>query len=306
MINFDYNLLKVLAVLLETKSTTLTADKLATSQPAISRSLKKLRELLADDILVRSGGQMTLTPKAEGIRSQLPEIIDSINAMVETVVDFDPASIKQDIHIAMNSSIGQWFAAPLAQLFSEKAPLMNLTIEDWTETTATKIDNGDIQFGINYFPMDLPKHFLQRKGGKDHFGIACRANHPLAHKTMKLDDFTQYPFAVHIIKDWNEKEQHISRLLKPLDIKPRIQLRTTHLSVILDAIEKRDLLFPCSKHLIEQLGSRYASIDIDSHLPQLEGNFGYVYGVKWRNEPLTNWLEKTINELMLSLGIQPR
>lgn len=306
MINFDYNLLKVLAVLLETQSTTVTADKLATSQPAISRSLKKLRELLADDILVRNGGQMTLTPKAERIKSQLPEIIDSISALVETSVDFDPTSFRQDVHIAMNSSIGQWFAAPLAQLLSEKAPLLNLTIEDWTETTASKIDSGDIQFGINYFPMDLPKHFVQRKGGKDHFGIVCRANHPLANKTMKFDDFTQYPFAVHIIKDWNEKEQHISRLLKPFDIKPRIQLRTTHLSVILDAIEKRDLLFPCSKHLIEQLGNRYASIDIDSRMPTLEGHFGYVYGVKWRNDPLTKWLENTINELMFSLGIKPR
>ncbi len=153
--------------------------------------------------------------------------------------------------------------------------------------------------------MDLPKHFVQRKGGKDHFGIACRANHPHVNKTMKLNDFTQYPFAVHIIKDWNEKEQHISRLLKPFDITPRIQLRTTHLSVILDAVEKRDLLFPCSKHLIEQLGNRYASIQLDRHLPTLEGHLGYVYGVKWRNDSLTKWLEETINELMLSLGIQP-
>ncbi len=307
MINFDYNLLKVLSVLLETQSTTMTADRLATSQPAISRSLRKLRELLADDILVRNGAQMTLTPKAESIKNQLPDIISSIHALVETVVDFEPASIKQDVHIAMNSSIGQWFAAPLAQLLSEKAPLMNLTIEDWTETTATKIDNGDIQFGINYFPMDLPKHFVQRKGGKDHFGIACRASHPHSkNKIMKLDDFTQYPFAVHIIKDWNEKEQHISRLLKPYGVQPRIQLRTTHLSVILDAIQKRDLLFPCSKHLIEQLGDRYASIDIDASLPTLEGYFGYVYGVRWRNDPLTKWLEETINELMLSLGIRSR
>lgn len=305
MINFDYNLLKVLSVLLDTQSTTVTADKLATSQPAISRSLKKLRELLADDILVRNGAQMALTPKAERIKSQLAEIIHSINALVETVVDFDPSSIKQDIHIAMNSSIGQWFAAPLAQLLSEKAPLVNLTIEDWTETTTTKIDNGDIQFGINYFPMDLPKHFVQRKGGRDHFGIACRVDHPHANRTMRLEDFTQYPFAVHIIKDWNEREQHISRLLKPFDIKPRIQLRTTHLSVILDAIEKRDLLFPCSKYLIEQLGSRYTSVDIDSRLPTMEGHFGYIYGVKWRNDPLTTWLEEMINGLMLSLGIQP-
>ncbi|WP_310648689.1 LysR family transcriptional regulator [Vibrio sp. B1FLJ16] len=47
MINFDYNLLKILAVLLETQSTTVTADKLATSQPAISRSLKKTERVIS-------------------------------------------------------------------------------------------------------------------------------------------------------------------------------------------------------------------------------------------------------------------
>ncbi len=305
MINFDYNLLKVLAVLLETQNTTAAADKLATSQPAISRSLKKLRELMADDLLVRNGGKMTLTPKAEMIKTQLPDVINAIHGLVEKSAEFNPSTAKQNLHIAMNSSIGQWFAAPLAQLLAEKAPLLNLTIEDWTETTASKIDNGEIQFGINYFPMDLPKHFVQKKGGKDHFGIACSTTHPHAGKTMQLDDFASYPFVVHIIKNWNEKEQHISRLLRPLNVNPRIQLRTTHLSVILDAIEKRELLFPCSKHLIEQLDNRYSSIEIDESLPQLEGHFGYVYGIKWRNTPMTKWLEQTINELMLSLGIRP-
>ncbi len=304
MMNFDYNLLKVLAVLLETQSTTAAADKLATSQPAISRSLKRLRELFADDLLVRSGGQMLLTPRAESIKTQLPDVLNAINNLVEQAVEFDPAVVTQDLHIAMNSSIGQWFAAPLAQLISEKAPQISLTIEDWTETTTNKIDNGEIQFGINYFPMELPKHFVQRKGGKDHFGIVCGKEHPLANKVISLEDFTRYPFAVHIIKDWNEKEQHISRMLKPFNIEPRIQLRTTHLSVILDAISKRDLLFPCSTHLIEQLDHRYTSVQMDSSLPTLEGHFGYVYGVKWRNEPMTQWLEETINKLMFSLGIQ--
>lgn len=304
MINFDYNLLKVLSVLLETKNTTVTADKLATSQPAISRSLKRLRELFSDDLLVRRGGQMTLTPKAESLRTQLPEILTAINDLVKQSVLFDPSTATRNLNIAMNSSIGQWFAAPLAQLISEKAPHINLTIEDWTETTATKIDNGEIQFGINYFPMELPKHFVQRKGGKDNFGIVCGIEHPLANKVMSLEDCTNYSFAVHIIKDWNEKEQHISRILKPFNVEPRIQLRTTHLSVILDAIGKRELLFPCSTHLIEQLDNRYSCVHIDSSLPKLEGHFGYVYGMKWRNEPMTIWLEKTINQLMFSLGIQ--
>lgn len=38
--NFDYNTLKVLSVILETRNVTAAAEKLCTSQPAVSRSLK--------------------------------------------------------------------------------------------------------------------------------------------------------------------------------------------------------------------------------------------------------------------------
>lgn len=62
--NFDYNLLKVLAVILETRNTTTAAERLCTSQPAVSRSLRKIRDLFNDDILVRKGTNMELTPKA--------------------------------------------------------------------------------------------------------------------------------------------------------------------------------------------------------------------------------------------------
>lgn len=36
--NFDYNTLKVLSVILETRNVTAAAEKLCTSQPAVSRS----------------------------------------------------------------------------------------------------------------------------------------------------------------------------------------------------------------------------------------------------------------------------
>ncbi|EDM56920.1 putative transcriptional regulator [Vibrio parahaemolyticus AQ3810] len=39
-------------------------------------------------------------------------------------------------------------------------------------------------------------------------------------------------------------------------------------------------------------------------LPKLEGNFGYVYSVKRRNDPLILWVNNTVESLMKSLGIE--
>ncbi|MEF1302536.1 LysR family transcriptional regulator, partial [Vibrio owensii] len=174
MIGFDYNLLKVLSVILETQNTTVAAERLCTSQPAVSRNLRKIRELFNDDILVRKGAVMELTPKAEELKTQLSGLIHDIEALVNTEERFDPSTEKANLRIAINASIAQWFSAPLTQFLAKEAPLMNLVIEDWTEATPEKIDAGEIAFGINYFPMDLPKFLVQKKGGKDHFALAGR------------------------------------------------------------------------------------------------------------------------------------
>lgn len=304
--NFDYNTLKVLSVILETRNVTAAAEKLCTSQPAVSRSLKRIRELFNDDILVRKGVVMELTPRAEEIKIQLSSIIDDIESLMNNPTRFDPATSTYQVRIAVNASIAQWFAAAFARQLAQKAPLMNLVIEDWTETTPDKIDADEISLGINYFPMDLPKYLVQKKGGRDDFAFACRTGHPQCGRIMQLSEISQYSYAVHIIQHWNEKEEHISRLLQPLSVVPRIQLRTTHINTILNLVADSDVLFPCSRYLIDQLDERFSVIELDESLPKLEGNFGYVYSVKRRNDPIIRWLNETVDELMGSLGISSK
>ncbi len=99
--NFDYNLLKVLAVILETRNTTTAAERLCTSQPAVSRSLRKIRDLFNDDILVRKGTNMELTPKAEEIKAQLSGIINDIDKLVNVSHSFDPATESSVLRVAI-------------------------------------------------------------------------------------------------------------------------------------------------------------------------------------------------------------
>ncbi|WP_228028603.1 helix-turn-helix domain-containing protein, partial [Vibrio parahaemolyticus] len=72
---FNYNLLKPLALLLETKSITATANQMSTSASAVSRTLRSLREIFQDELLTRKNGRMELTPKAIAIRAKLLSLI---------------------------------------------------------------------------------------------------------------------------------------------------------------------------------------------------------------------------------------
>ena len=77
--NFDYNLLKVLEALLVERNVTRAGVRLGRSQPAVSNALHRLRRLLDDEILVRIGKGLVLTPRAEALRQPLHEALASVD-----------------------------------------------------------------------------------------------------------------------------------------------------------------------------------------------------------------------------------
>ena len=60
----DLNLLRVFDEVMSERNLTRAAHNLATTQPAVSNALRRLRELLGDDLVRRSGYGVEPTPLA--------------------------------------------------------------------------------------------------------------------------------------------------------------------------------------------------------------------------------------------------
>src|SRR5699024_5366854 len=80
--NIDLNLLKNLDVLLRELSVTKAAEQLGITQPAMSNSLKRLRNMLNDPLLVRTSDGMTPTEKALELQPLVREIIVRTEALL--------------------------------------------------------------------------------------------------------------------------------------------------------------------------------------------------------------------------------
>lgn len=63
----DLNLLPALDALLEHRNVSRAAETVGLSQSAMSRALQRLRRLFGDQLLVRTGAEYLLTPRAERI-----------------------------------------------------------------------------------------------------------------------------------------------------------------------------------------------------------------------------------------------
>lgn len=88
----DLNLIVVFNALMKTKSVTKSAEMLFVSQSAISQSLKRLREIIADPLLVRSGNIMLPTPRAKKMTEPAIRIARELEQLLSPQKEFDPTN----------------------------------------------------------------------------------------------------------------------------------------------------------------------------------------------------------------------
>jgi DNA-binding transcriptional LysR family regulator len=96
----DLNLLHALRALLEERHVTRAAARCFLSQPAMSRSLERLREMFGDVLLVRSGRSYQRTVRGERVLLELETLMPRLQAMVSGE-DFDPARSRERFRLAM-------------------------------------------------------------------------------------------------------------------------------------------------------------------------------------------------------------
>ncbi|MFD6325729.1 LysR family transcriptional regulator [Streptomyces sp. NPDC058442] len=135
----NLNLLVPLLALLEERSVTRAAERVGLSQPAMSHALTRMRRLLGDDLVVRQGTSLTLTPRALELIAPLRSALEQ-TAHIVNFPCFDPATDRRVITIALTNSTAFVVGPRLARLVAERAPHATLrlrTITVPTETTFT-------------------------------------------------------------------------------------------------------------------------------------------------------------------------
>lgn len=143
--SIDLNLLVSLCALLEERSVTRAAERVMLSQPAMSHALRRLRTFLGDELLIRHGGTMHLTPRAHAL---LPPVRLALveAARVLTPTQFDARTDTRTVTIALTASTAFVFGPLLRRVFDREAPHMTLELRsgDVSEPTIFTANGVDV------------------------------------------------------------------------------------------------------------------------------------------------------------------
>ena len=76
--SLDLNLLRVFDEVMSERSLTRAAHKLSITQPAVSNAMRRLREVLGDELLVRQGQGVEPTPRAQALWPVIREALQHL------------------------------------------------------------------------------------------------------------------------------------------------------------------------------------------------------------------------------------
>lgn len=124
----DLNLLVTLEMLLATGSVTVAADRLKSSQPAVSRALGRLRAHFDDPLLVRSGNAMSPTPRGAELSTRLHDALEALRRAVEPGAPFVPATSRRRFTLATADYGIATVVPPLLEALEREAPGVDLSV----------------------------------------------------------------------------------------------------------------------------------------------------------------------------------
>lgn len=152
--DIDLNLLVALDALLKERNVTRAGQRLLVSQSTMSAALGRLRRLLDDPLLVRTGHEMRPTPLAESLAAPVAEILAKIEVTIGAARDFDPASDVRTFRIAASDYAVLVLIRPLMQALTRAAPNVQLQIRTTRQSDlALLLHRGEIDLAI--VPEDL-------------------------------------------------------------------------------------------------------------------------------------------------------
>ncbi|MGX9432325.1 MULTISPECIES: LysR family transcriptional regulator [Bradyrhizobium] len=147
----DLNLLKVFDAVMEERSVLRASQKVALSQSAVSHSLARLREMLEDELFVRTATGMQPTARALTIGPPVRDALRSLEAAVE-LPTFVPENSTKQFTLAANDFTTMVLASPLLKILGREAPTIDLMIKPVTRIDlAEQIDLGRIDVAIGVF-----------------------------------------------------------------------------------------------------------------------------------------------------------
>jgi DNA-binding transcriptional LysR family regulator len=225
--DFDLNIIRPLCALLEERHVSSAAERCGVSQPAMSRTLARLRTAFADDLLVRSGRRYERTPRAEQLLAEVRDILDRIEITLSGN-QFDARQCDAVLRLATTDYISAVLLPHVLRDLQDHAPRTSLDLTRSNEETPDDVSAGRIDLAIISVD-DAPASLNREKLFEDDYVCIVANDHAFTNRSSV--NLGRYLEQRHIVIDVvHGLQPPIDRPLAALGLRRRVGYRTPFLT----------------------------------------------------------------------------
>ena len=304
-LNLDLNLLRVFDAVMVEQNLTRAASRLATTQPAVSNAIKRLRDTLGDELVIRTAHGVKPTPRAESL---WPAVRHALATLEEAVAptEFDFTKAQATFRMAMADATAVLLLPPLVRSVEHDAPGVNIRMMPLTtREPRPMLLRGDIDIAIGFFPGVVaqlagepytPIRHQRLYSGK--YVCVMRKDHPLAKGELTLD---AYCAANHLLVSFSGRAHGLSdEALADLGRERRILLTVNQFFTAGKVVASSDLITVLPRHLLASTGMTGALISKELPYPLPEVHVDMLWHERDARGPAHAWLRNHLQTIMQS------
>jgi DNA-binding transcriptional LysR family regulator len=292
--NLDLNLLLALDALLEEESVQGAARRLHLSEPAMSRTLGRIRKALGDPVLVRAGRRMVPTPHALAVRAEVSAVVERARALFAPR-EVDLKAVRRTFTIVGPDTLAAVLAPALFARVAREAPGIRVRFlaESHADEPYLREGIADLEIGaIDTTAPEVHREMLCT----DRLSGVVRAGHPLLEGELTAERFASG--ADHLIVSRRGRlHGPVDAALADLGLSRRVVGTVGTFPASLLIIRDTDLvglLTSWALPLAASLG--LVAFDVPLPLPPLE--MGLAWHPRHEADPAHAWLRGAVRELL--------
>ena len=248
----DLNLLVAFNALMEQRNVTRAARAIGLSQPAMSNALARLRDLFADELLVRSGAGMSPTPRALEAHGAVRHALDAIGGVLGKVERFDAARDARRFRIAFAEDAAFYLLPKITPRIAG-TPGIDMDILSTAHFAGVELVlDGTVEASVGLVPKAAPKELRFQPLFRERLVAVARKGHP-AFKSGKvsLKEFLAYPHLA--LRPSANAQSRVDVALAKIGKRRRVALTAPHFMVAPYLIPNTDMIGCVAERLARKL-----------------------------------------------------
>ncbi len=293
--DIDLNLLVAFEAIWQLRNVTAAAERMRTSQSAMSNALRRLRKLFDDPLFIATRAGMAPTPMAAQLAEPIGQALELLSAGLSVRARFDPATSEREFTIGMTDVGEIVFLPELLAYLARAAPGVSVkTMSPAAPEMRSGMESGLIDLAVGFIPA-LRAGFYRQRLFTQRYVCLLGSRWRLHGERLTLEQFRN---ARHALVD-AEGTGHaiVEHMLEAAGIRRSVHLRAPHFVAIPFVVEATDLIVTAPEKLGTVLSARLALRVLPHPIKLPEFQVNQFWHRRYHQDPANKWLRMVFAKL---------